>query len=152
MEQPLESLGENILVHDYTEKGLFGHLKTRRGRAVICHAEMASFFEHLLKKQADGASQSQMFSRFHDGNSKVIRKMHGRKAKDEVVHDEREILQKSSLCVGGFSEPQPYINLHQMLGCSGFLHRISICMVDCTILKDSEVQPWSEVLDSFEIS
>ena len=50
IEDPLDGLPIEILVHDYTSKGLFKHLKSREGRALVCHAEMTSFFENLLKK------------------------------------------------------------------------------------------------------
>jgi hypothetical protein len=151
VEKPLEGLDADLLVHDYTEKGLFKC--SRGGRAILCHAEMTSFFEHILKCQTDGASERQMFSRFHDGNSKLIRTSHGRSSKNDG-RDERQVLEKVSLSVGGFCQPQPYINLHQMLSCSddGFLDRIGICIVNSMILKESEIHSWNEVLDTFNIS
>lgn len=155
VEDPLEDLPEKLLVHDYTTKGIFEHLKSRDGRAIICHAEMTSFFEHLLKKQSDGGSERQMFCRFHDGNSKVIRTSHGRPSTAKKDgQDEREELEKVCLAVGGFCQPQPYLNLHQMLGVldDGFLDRISTCIVDSVILKETEIQQWNDVLDSFNIA
>ena len=156
IESPLESIPTELLVHDYTTKGLFEHLASRGGRALICHAEMTSFFENLMKKQTDGASERQMFSQFHDGNSKFFRTSHGRssqKTKDAPM-DEREALEKSCLSVGGFCQPQPYIRLHQFLGTchDGFLDRISTCIIDSIILKEKEVEEWNSKLDAFRIA
>ena len=53
IESRLENLSTKILVHDYTMKGLFDHLTSRGGRALICHEEMTSFLENLMKKQTD---------------------------------------------------------------------------------------------------
>lgn len=154
IENPLEVLSTKVLVHDYTMKGLFEHLKSRGGRALICHAEMTSFFENLMKKQTDGASERQMFCRFHDGNSKLIRTSHGRNSrKADDALDEREELDISCLSIGGFCQPQPYINLHQFLGSSddGFLDRISTCIIDSVILRENEVEEWNEIFDGFAI-
>ena len=90
IESPLEGLSTKILVHDYTMKGLFEHLTSRGGRALICHAEMTSFFENLMRKQTDGASERQMFCRFHDGNSKLIRTSHGRSTQKNRRRDGRK--------------------------------------------------------------
>ena len=38
MEDPLEALPVQMLVHNYTSKGLFEHLKSRGGCALLCHA------------------------------------------------------------------------------------------------------------------
>ena len=154
VEDPLDGLSVEVLVHDYTSKGLFEHLKSREGRALICHAEMTYFFENLLKKQSQGGGERQMFCRFHDGNSKIIRTSHGKGGKKDDIKDEREQLDKTCLVIGGFSQPQPYINLHQLLGSSddGFLNRISTCIVNSVILKEQEVQQWNEVLDQFNIT
>lgn len=127
VEDPLEDLPENLLVQDYTTKGIFEHLKNRDGKAIICHTEMTRYFEHSLKKQSDGESERQTFCRFHDGNSKVIRMSHGKPyTSKKDGQDERE-----------FCQPQPYLNLHQMLGVldDGFLDRISTCIIDSVIRK-----------------
>lgn len=156
VEVPLDALTTKVLVHDYTMKGLFEHLSSRGGRALICHAEMSSFFENLMKKQTDGASERQMFCRFHDGNSKVIRTSHGRASQKtpDAPLDEREELEKCCLSIGGFCQPQPYIHLHQFLGSSddGFLDRISTCIIDSVILREREVEDWNAKLDMFSIS
>lgn len=68
IEDPLDELPVEILVHDYTSKGLFEHLKSREGRALICHAEMTSFFDNLVKKQNEGGGEKEMICRYHDGN------------------------------------------------------------------------------------
>ncbi len=98
-----------------------------------------------------------MFCRFHDGDSMIIRTSHGRankQTKETDVQDEREELKHACLSVGGFCQPQPYINLHQTLGISddGFLDRISTFIVESRILKESEVEEWNITLDSFNIA
>lgn len=113
-----------------------------------------------MKQQNEGSGKRQMFCRFRDGNSKIIRTSHGKSGKkdetpqDETPQDEREVLEKTCLAVGGFCQPQPYINLHQMLGISddGFLDRISMCIVNSVILKEKEVGHWNEVLDSYSVT
>jgi hypothetical protein len=158
VENPLQCLPSKTLIHDYTSKGLFEHLKTREGRALICHAEMTSFYKSLMKRQYEGNSERQMFCRFHNGNSSFIRTSHGRSNKGQnkqtKAQDEREELESTCLAVGGFCQPQPYVNLHQALGISddGFLDRISTCIVASNILKESEVEEWNQTLDSFDIS
>lgn len=161
IEAPIQSLPTKVLVHDYTSKGLFEHLKTRGGRALLCHAEMTSFFENLLKRQTEGNGERQMFCRFHDGNSMIIRTSHGRSSTKQTSsttvpqpQDEREELGNTCLAVGGFCQPQPYINLHQTLGLcdDGFLDRISTCIVESVILKEREVERWNEILDTFNIA
>jgi hypothetical protein len=154
VEDPLQALPIKVLVHDYTQKGLFEHLNSR-GRALICHGEMSSFYENLLKRQTEGNGERQMFCRFHDGNSKIIRTSHGKGSKKEgALQDEREELEKSCLSLGGFCQPQPYLNLHHMLGTSddGFLDRISTCLVDSVILREKEVDQWNDILDTFNIT
>ena len=50
VEGPLEDLPEKLLVHHYMTKGIFEHLKSRDGRAIICHAEMTSFFQTFVEE------------------------------------------------------------------------------------------------------
>lgn len=130
------------------------------GRALICHAEMTSFYESLMRRQCEGNGERQMFCHFHDGNSLFIRTSHGRATKQTGSNtqsrpqDEREELESACLALGGFCQPQPYVNLHQTLGLSddGFLDRISTCIVDSNILKETEVELWNETLDSYNIA
>jgi hypothetical protein len=82
---------------------------------------MSSFFETLVKRLGEGnGGERQMLCHFHDGSSKIIRTSHGRstaKAKGnqkEAPQDEREEITRSSVAVGGFCQPQPYINLQCM--------------------------------------
>ena len=69
VEDPLGALPVKILVHDYMQKGLFEHLSTR-GRALICHAEMPSFYENFLRRQSEGNGERQLFFCYDDGNAK----------------------------------------------------------------------------------
>ena len=90
------------------------------------------------------------------GDSSFIRTSHGRASRSQspMPKDEREELQTTCVAVGGFCQPQPYVNLHQALGMSddGFLDRISTCIVASNLLNESEVERWNETLDSFDIS
>jgi hypothetical protein len=63
IESPLKGLSTKILVHDYTMKGLFEHLGSR-GRALICHAEMTSFFENLMKNKQTALAKGKCFVDF----------------------------------------------------------------------------------------
>ena len=118
---------------------------------MICHAEVSSFYENLLRQQSEGNGERQLFCRYHDGNAKIIRTSHGKGSRKEgAIQDEREELEKFCLSLGGFCQPQPYLNLHQVLGTSddGFLDRISTCIVDSVILIESEVEHWNDILDT----
>ena len=76
------------------------------------------------------------------------------KAQEKKVPYKREELEKFCLFLGGFCQPHPYLNLHQMLGTSddGFLDRISSCIVDSVILTESEVKHWNDILDTYNIT
>ena len=57
VERPIRSLKEpahSLIVHDFTRKGLFQHLVSHQGRALLAHSEMSSFYELILKKQQEG--------------------------------------------------------------------------------------------------
>ena len=75
VESPLQKIPSPILIHHYTAKGLFDHLKTRDGRALLCHAEMSSFLETLIKRQTEGNGERQMFCQLHDGDTTMIKQL-----------------------------------------------------------------------------
>ena len=54
VESPLSSIEPPILIHEYTIMGLFDHLESSNGRALLCHPEMLSFYENLMKRQNEG--------------------------------------------------------------------------------------------------
>lgn len=161
VESPLKALPTSILIHEYTAKGLFEHLQTRGGRALLCHAEMSSFYETLIKRQNDGNGERQFFCRLHDGDSSMIRTIHGNKRSGKqgtgqrgANRDERNIIEKTCMAVGGFCQPQPFITLYQVLGTldDGFTDRISTCIVKSIVLKEDEIEAWNETLNSFDIT
>jgi hypothetical protein len=71
VEQPLCSLmdpfAQSVVVNDFTQKGLFQHLVAHKGRALLAHSEMSSFYELISKKQNEGSGERQLFCRFYDG-------------------------------------------------------------------------------------
>ena len=160
VELPLSSVSSTLLIHEYTAKGLFDHLKTRGGRGLLCHAEMSSFLETLIRRQTEGNGERQLFCRLHDGDTTMIRTKHGSHGKarsdspKDVQTDARVVLDKTCMAVGGFCQPQPFLHLYQMLGMSddGFTDRLSVCLIKPVILTENEIESWNEVLDTFKIS
>ncbi|CAB3986274.1 Hypothetical predicted protein [Paramuricea clavata] len=59
VESPLKNIEPPIIIHDYTTKGLLDHLQSLNGRALLCHPEMLSFYETLLKQQSEGNGEMQ---------------------------------------------------------------------------------------------
>lgn len=65
---PLMSLGSmsNILVDEYTRRGLFRHLQQNSGRGLLAYEELTSFFDQVHKRQLEGSGERQMFCRLYD--------------------------------------------------------------------------------------
>ena len=66
---PLMSLGgpmSNILVDEYTRRGLFRHLQRNYGRGLLAYEELTSFFDQVHRKQLEGTGERQMFCRLYD--------------------------------------------------------------------------------------
>ena len=53
----LPDLAKSMVVHNFTQKGLFQHLVAHKGRALLAHSEMSSFYELILKKQQEGSGE-----------------------------------------------------------------------------------------------
>lgn len=46
----------SMMVDDYTQQGLFKHLKEHDGRALVAQEEMTAFFDLVQKRQMENAS------------------------------------------------------------------------------------------------
>ena len=157
VETPLKGIPTPVIMHEYTAKGLFDHLQTRGGRALLCHAEMSSFYETLMKRQSEGNGERQLFCRLHDGDTNMIRTIHGNSKSSSSQmkkQDSRTVIEKTCMAIGGFCQPQPFIYLYHMLGMldDGFTDRISMCIIKSIILKESEIEEWNVKLNSFKIA
>ena len=72
--EPLQSLPElmsTMLVDDYTKRGLFRHLQSHEGRALLAHEEMGAFFDLVQKRQVEGNAERQLYCRLYDGGQWV---------------------------------------------------------------------------------
>ena len=159
VESPLRSIEPPIIIHDYTMKGLLDHLESSEGRALLCHPEMLSFYETLLKRQSEGSGERQLFCRLHDGDTNLVRTIHARnrspgQSKKQQSNAGRTVLNKTCMAIGGFCQPQPFLHLHHTLGMvdDGFTDRISLCVVKSKILKEHEIDEWNDKLDEFQIT
>ena len=146
-----------MIIHEYTAKGLFDHLQTRGGRALLCHAEISNFYETLMKRQSKGNGERQLFCRLHDGDTNMIRTIHGNSkssSSQTKKQDSRTVIEKTCMAVGGFCQHQPFIYLYHMLGMrdDGFTARISMCIVKSIVLKENEIEEWNVKLNSFTIT
>lgn len=131
VETPLKHLAQpaqSVVVHDFTRKGLFQHLVAHQGRALLAHSEMSSFYELILQKQQEGSGERQLFCRLYDGNAEWTLTS----ATGSGEGEKREVLSESSLALGGFTQPEPFMQLFKPLAKTkdGFLDRILMCMFD----------------------
>lgn len=69
--QFLESPLSTILIDRYTRVGLFKHLQTKNGRALIANDEMGAFFDLVQKRQREGTAERQLFCRLYDGRKLI---------------------------------------------------------------------------------
>ena len=72
--EPLQSLASplsTMLVDDYTKRGLFRHLQSHDGRALLAHEEMGAFFDLVQKRQLEGNAERQLYCRLYDGGQWV---------------------------------------------------------------------------------
>ena len=72
--EPLQCLPEpmsTMLVDDYTKRGLFRHLQSHEGRALLAHEEMGAFFDLVQKRQLEGNAERQLYCRLYDGGQWV---------------------------------------------------------------------------------
>lgn len=72
--EPLTTLQppfSTMLVDDYTKRGLFKHLQSHEGRALLAHEEMGAFFDLIQKRQQEGDAERQLYCRLYDGGQWV---------------------------------------------------------------------------------
>ena len=72
--EPLDALKSalsTMLVDDYTKRGLFRHLQSHEGRALLAHEEMGAFFDLVQKRQLEGNAERQLYCRLYDGGQWV---------------------------------------------------------------------------------
>lgn len=55
-----------LLVDDYTRRGLFNHLLSHEGRALCAHEEMSALFDTIQKRQMELSGERQLFCRLYD--------------------------------------------------------------------------------------
>ena len=56
----------DIMVDDYTRRGLFNHLLTHDGRALCAHEEMSALFDTIQKRQLELSGERQLYCRLYD--------------------------------------------------------------------------------------
>ena len=55
-----------IMVDNYTRRGLFNHLLTHNGRALCAHEEMSALFDTIQKRQLELSGERQLYCRLYD--------------------------------------------------------------------------------------
>lgn len=138
----LESPLSSMLVDDYTKRGLFRHLQSHEGRALLAHEEMGAFFDLVQKRQLEGNGERQLYCRLYDGGQWVsstgLKKSEGRQ---ETNHN--------CVCMHGYLQPQPFIErIYPQLTESddGFVDRLLWCIPKTKMLMEKEVDEWCEKL------
>ncbi len=72
MTEPIYALKEpsgSMRVENYTQLGLFKHLKDHDGKALIAQEEMSAFFDLVQRRQLEGSSERQLYCSLYDGGS-----------------------------------------------------------------------------------
>ena len=72
MTEPIHALKEpsgSMRVENYTQLGLFKHLKDHDGKALIAQEEMSAFFDLVQRRQLEGSSERQLYCSLYDGES-----------------------------------------------------------------------------------
>lgn len=65
----LVSMAASMTVNNYTCQGLFEHLWTKNGRALIAQEEMMAFLDLVQNRQLEGTGERQLYCRLYDGGS-----------------------------------------------------------------------------------
>jgi hypothetical protein len=157
VERPIRKLpdpADSVIVNDFTRKGLFQHLVAHEGRALIAHSEMSSFYELILKRQQEGSGERQLFCRLYDGVAEwsLTSAGTGSTVKDGKKRECREVLTGNALAFGGFTQPEPFLQLFKPLAKTkdGFLDRILMCSIKPHLLHEEEVETYCEVLNQYK--
>ena len=131
-----------MVVHDFTRKGLFQHLVAHKGRALLAHSEMSSFYELFLKKQQLGSGERQLFCRLYDGIAEwALTSATGSKSAESAKRERREVLSESALAL------QIFKSLAKTR--DGFLDRMLMCSIKPHLLHEEEIETWCEKLEGY---
>ena len=158
VERPLRSLtdplAQSVVVNDFTRKGLFQHLVAHEGRALLAHSEMSSFYELILKKQNEGSGERQLFCRLYDGIAEwtSTSAVNSQANKDDAnKRERREVLSENALALGGFTQPEPFLQLFRPLARTkdGFLDRILMCSIKPQLKHEEEVEAYCDTLQLY---
>ena len=166
IEEPCKKLPEparSMILNEYTRKGLFDHLQAHQGRALIAHAEMTAFYESVLQKQRDCGGERQLLCRLYDGKAQWIltsashsERSAGKESTSQIQtekKEKREVLSENCVCIGGFTQPQPFLELYRPLATTqdGFVDRILIGLIRPHLLDEEEVEHWGEAMDKHPV-
>lgn len=64
--ETLDARSSEVLVDDYTRRGLFNHLMSHYGRALCAHEEMSALFDTIQKRQLELSGERQLYCRLYD--------------------------------------------------------------------------------------
>lgn len=131
---------------------MFESLKSHDGRGLLASPEMQTFYDQLMKKQADGYGERTLLNNLYDGSSQWIMTSAGRKTGEEQK-ERREELNENSFSIGGFAQPEPFIAAYRPLAAlrDGFADRLLVCTIKPRLLREEEIDEWDGVLDGFNI-
>ena len=65
----LKAPADTMRVENYTQLGLFRHLKAHDGTALVAQEEMSAFFDLVQRRQLEGSSERQLYCSLYDGGS-----------------------------------------------------------------------------------
>jgi hypothetical protein len=93
----------------------------------------------------------QLFCRLYDGISEweLTSACTNTAGKTEDKKERREVLSGNSLALGGFTQPEPFLQLFKPLARTkdGFLDRILMFSIKPHLLREEEVEEWCDKLD-----
>ena len=148
-----------ILVDDYTRRGLFNHLQSHENRALCVHEEMSALFDTIQKRQLQLSGERQLYCRIYDAGKwtnitgifavYILRSFTYITIKYSIDYQRQEQLDKVCLCITVFLQPLPFIQrLYPSLMeyNDGFVGRFLICSPRPKLLLE-EVEWCSQLSD-----
>ena len=151
-----------ILVDDYTRRGLFNHLQSHENRALCAHEEMSALFDTIQKRQLELSGERQLYCRLYDAGKwtnitgifavYILCSFTYITMKYSIGYQRQEgkqQLDKVCLCITGFLQPLPFIQrLYPSLMeyNDGFVDRFLICSPRPKLLLEEEVEEWCSQL------
>ena len=155
-----------ILVDDYTRRGLFNHLQSHESRALVAHDEMSALFDIIQKRQLELSSERQLYCRLYDAGkwtnitgiivyqvgcfSALLHAWHCNNIGYQKQEGKQQ-LDKVCLCIAGLLQPQPFIQrlYPSLMECNdGFVDRFLICTPRPKLLLEEEVEEWCTKLST----